>query len=176
MLEARSLCSDCNNPIDGRHKTYCKGCVNRRNKGYRASNPSKARDLESVWRKNNRDKINARHREWTKKNPRPRRGTPEKDRAYALKKKYGLSPEDFDQLWESQKGLCVICGCEMIPFTIGKRGGESRSAVVDHNHDTGKVRGILCRLCNVGLGSFRDNWDLLVSAASYLLDRDFEES
>lgn len=58
-----------------------------------------------------------------------------------LRSIYGLSLEDYDLLYQSQNGLCVICGG---PFKI--------RPVVDHCHATGKVRGLLCNSCNVGVG------------------------
>lgn len=65
---------------------------------------------------------------------------------------------------EEQGGECAICDAE-IPAVSEDR---YLSACVDHDHKTGKVRGLLCWDCNVGLGKFLDNPDLLVSAAEYL--------
>lgn len=72
--------------------------------------------------------------------------------------RYGISLEDYDAMVDRQENLCAIC-----------RGvTEGRPLCVDHCHDTGKVRGLLCVTCNVGLGSFRDRTDLLIAAAKYL--------
>lgn len=62
----------------------------------------------------------------------------------------------------AQGSKCLICGCGFDDNT--------RMAHVDHCHVTGKVRGILCRPCNIGLGFFKDRVDCLLSAASYLRD------
>jgi hypothetical protein len=75
-------------------------------------------------------------------------------------KKYGLTFEAFDEILVSQDGKCAIC-CEELQ--VG-----TRKCVVDHNHTTGVVRGVLCNLCNVGIGHFRDSPDLLSRAISYL--------
>jgi hypothetical protein len=74
-----------------------------------------------------------------------------------LKKKYGITLEYFNKLSESQNGLCIICGNK-----------PSRKLVVDHCHATGKIRGLLCQVCNTGLGMFKDNVGLLNKAISYL--------
>lgn len=78
-----------------------------------------------------------------------------------LKQKYGLTPEEADALLEAQGGKCAICGAEE---------GDSRGfrMHVDHKHGTNLVRGVLCVLCNNGLGNFRDNPDFLMAAAAYL--------
>jgi hypothetical protein len=75
-------------------------------------------------------------------------------------KKYRLTPEQFDQMLGTQGGKCAIC-CD--DLTIGT-GGVS----VDHDHKTGTVRGLLCRLCNVGIGHFREREENLNRAIEYL--------
>lgn len=75
-----------------------------------------------------------------------------------MKRKYGLSKEDYNTLLLSQGGCCAICGAE-----------TDNNLFVDHNHSSGKVRGLLCRACNTGLGNFSDNEYFLFSAIKYLL-------
>lgn len=84
-----------------------------------------------------------------------------KDRHY--QNTYGITLNQFNQMWESQKGLCPICECtlELNAFT-------GNSAVVDHCHTSGLVRQILCNECNRGLGYFHDNPEALRKAANYL--------
>ena len=76
-----------------------------------------------------------------------------------LKEKYGITQEDYDALLDIQEGGCKICG-----WTPPKE----KSLCVDHCHDTGEVRGLLCNHCNSGLGYFRDNQEVLFSAIAYL--------
>lgn len=73
-----------------------------------------------------------------------------------IKRTYGLSPEEFDVLKKSQNNVCAICS----------RG--DRLLCVDHNHETGKIRGLLCMQCNSGIGYFKDDVDLTEKAANYL--------
>lgn len=77
-------------------------------------------------------------------------------KAYDLYRKYGLSMADFNAIFLDQSGLCCVCSCEL------------HKPYVDHDHKTGKVRGILCGKCNLGLGSFMDNPELCIRAAAYL--------
>lgn len=70
-----------------------------------------------------------------------------------------MSPEQYTNLLASQNNRCKICG---------KYCPEDENFPVDHNHRTGEVRGILCTSCNIGLGGFRDNPDLLLEAIQYL--------
>ena len=77
---------------------------------------------------------------------------------YHLKKTYGITIEEYDQLLSAQNGVCAICG-----------GGTSkRHFAVDHNHRTGQVRGLLCARCNGGLARFMDRIENLIAAANYM--------
>jgi len=77
-------------------------------------------------------------------------------------KKYGLTPHAYDEMVARQKGLCAICG---LP-PIGQRGKDMLH--VDHDHDTGVVRGLLCHMCNKALGLFKDRSGNLWMAHKYL--------
>lgn len=89
-----------------------------------------------------------------------------KSRALTLGQ-YGLTEVDYDRMLASQGGCCAICGAN-VP---GKNRGSTRpdSFCVDHDHRTGKVRALLCRGCNSGLGHLKDDPALLRRAADYLV-------
>ena len=76
-----------------------------------------------------------------------------------LLNKYGITPADYDAMAEQQGGVCAIC--DLPPPADGV-------LCVDHDHDTGKVRGLLCRTCNTGIGHLRDDPALVRKAATYL--------
>lgn len=85
--------------------------------------------------------------------------------------KYGLSVSDFDALWDRCDGACEICGTPLRSTLAGdivKREVKRDVACVDHCHETGEVRGILCTRCNTGLGFFCDNVEGLSAAVDYL--------
>ena len=73
---------------------------------------------------------------------------------------YNLTPNQIEQMLEDQGGVCAICG------------EEPKRRVVDHCHDSGRVRGILCDTCNRCLGLLKDNVDVLMSAAAYLIQNE----
>lgn len=81
-----------------------------------------------------------------------------------LKNEYGLSKKEFDTMKEEQKGKCAICGGE--GFLM--RAHHWSKLVVDHDHSTGSVRGLLCHNCNRALGLFQDSPENLRRAAEYL--------
>lgn len=84
-------------------------------------------------------------------------------REWNLKTIYGISLDDYEEMLSSQGGVCAICGDS--PSGVGYRNNYLH---VDHCHRTGKIRGLLCRNCNKGLGCFRDRIDLLHRGAEYL--------
>lgn len=83
---------------------------------------------------------------------------------YDLKRHYGLSAAQYEAMQEAQNHKCAICGGEESTVIRGK---VVRMAV-DHCHETGKVRELLCRNCNMALGGFKDSIDRLKSAITYL--------
>lgn len=87
----------------------------------------------------------------------------EKGRAYRRKERlarYGLTEETYQALLVAQEHKCAICEVELVD--------NDRGCHVDHRHDTGRVRGLLCGKCNVGIGMFDEDEDLLFSAMNYL--------
>ena len=81
-----------------------------------------------------------------------------------LNRKYGIGLLEYSQLFMSQGGKCAICNSDY----GGHRNGEPKALAVDHNHTTGKVRGLLCESCNQGIGKLRDDPKILRDAADYL--------
>jgi hypothetical protein len=79
---------------------------------------------------------------------------------YALKRRYGITVEDYEAMLITQDYKCAICGTDKC--------SSGRNFAVDHDHTTGKVRALLCALCNKALGSFKDNPVIIQSAIDYL--------
>ena len=76
-----------------------------------------------------------------------------------LHKRFGITVEDYDALLAKQKGVCAICGA--MPTT-------KLRLPVDHNHQTGMIRGLLCHKCNRAIGLFKDSPQNILSAFQYL--------
>lgn len=76
--------------------------------------------------------------------------------------RYGITPEAYDTLLREQAGLCAICGTDD-PGT-----GRTGRMAIDHDHETGLVRGLLCGPCNRAIGLLGDDPQRLLSAAAYL--------
>lgn len=101
---------------------------------------------------------NAKTREWKAANPNE---WDRHARKYHLRAKYGIDEVDFDRMMADQQQQCAIC-----ESPLSDRKGERPH--IDHCHETGVVRGLLCPQCNWGLGAFRDNLANIRRAAAYL--------
>ena len=75
---------------------------------------------------------------------------------WRIKHRYNLTPEMYKELWDSQEARCALCE---EPF------GQ---AYIDHNHDTRRVRGLLCPSCNMGLGAFHESIEILERTIAYI--------
>lgn len=110
---------------------------------WRAANPDRAREHQRRWRAKNRDALNAKARL-----------RPDRRRRRAL----GVDEAEFQRLFVGQGRACAVC-----------RTTTARKWTLDHNHETGQRRGILCNKCNLGIGLLNDNPDVCRRAASYLI-------
>jgi hypothetical protein len=139
---------------DGR-RPDCKVCNLARRRAKYAEDPRPYIDRAMKWQRENRERYLQRLRDYN--------GTPAKklsNRKSHLKRKYGLTLEEFDEMLATQGGGCAICG-------------NPNAGNVDHDHVTGEVRGILCFNCNIAIGHVADDKDRLLRAFAYL-DRDDE--
>lgn len=85
---------------------------------------------------------------------------PERLKNSDLKKCYGITIVEYNQMLLNQNDSCLICKVHKSNF--------KRALSVDHDHKTGKIRGLLCAFCNTGLGYFKDNVEFLERAIKYL--------
>jgi len=110
---------------------------------------------------------NRARRQYRRAHPQPPRVWSADSRRWHLQADYGLSPEQYDAMLSAQGGVCAICAG---PETRTNREGAPRYLSVDHDHSTGRIRGLLCSTCNRGLGQFNDDVEYLRSAIAYLAD------
>lgn len=85
-------------------------------------------------------------------------------REYMLKRAYDISCEDYNAMLKSQNGVCAICD---LPESVMLH-GKVKLLSVDHDHETGRIRGLLCHNCNTLLGNAKDSPAILQSAIDYL--------
>ena len=96
------------------------------------------------------------------------RKNPDKEKSRQLKMSFGITIDDYYEMLEIQKGVCAICGEKEKSKTDR---GKLKALSVDHNHKTGKVRGLLCYKCNHLLGNAQDDIEVLNSAIKYLKNK-----
>ncbi len=130
---------------------------------YREKNREKLRAYFQKYRAEHKDRYSKYRENWRSKDP---EGEARAYRKYYLKVKHNITPEQFQELWNAQEGKCAICGCTE-DISVRWRGKRPRLAV-DHDHATGKIRGLLCYSCNVGLGNLGDTIEDLRKALAYL--------
>lgn len=97
-----------------------------------------------------------------------RNSRPGYHRNHNLKQRYGITPEEYESILAAQNFMCAICEVEISHALEYKTG---RTVAVDHNHETGEIRGILCSKCNLVLGHARESTDILYKSIVYLSER-----
>jgi hypothetical protein len=122
---------------------------------------SRCRACEAAVYANNKERVQARNKAWTEAN-KERMAVYRQDWQY--QSQYGITYADFLSMCEAQGMRCAICGTSL---TIEGATNNSK-AVMDHCHDTGRTRGVLCSKCNRGLGLLNDDPAVLRAAAGYL--------
>lgn len=116
--------------------------LNRGIRGYDSQTPEGRSAYAKAWRKNN----------------------PGKYKDKVLRESFGISLRQYEDMLIAQNGCCAICNQR----ETMKRKGKDVALAVDHCHETGDIRGLLCTACNKGIGLFADSIKNLQSAASYL--------
>jgi hypothetical protein len=94
-------------------------------------------------------------------NGKPRKQCKDCVTAAHYKRTYGITMDEYDTMYQNQKGVCKIC-------SLPQKHKQHNRLCVDHDHQTGEVRGLLCDACNRGLGYFKDDERLLEQAIEYL--------
>ena len=121
-------------------------------KKYRDTHPEEVAARAKKHRENNKEKLSAKAKV-------RRDANKESNKSYQLQHLYNITLEDKQQMIQDQQGLCASCGNIL---------SEGKKIHVDHNHQTGCIRGILCQACNNGLGYFKDDPKLTNAATIYL--------
>ena len=152
-----------------RERRIAQGRNPEQNREYMRAYYQANRERFQQYQRETRERRNARRRERYANDPEFRAecirlsklGDPEAKRDSRLRRTFGITAAEYDAILASQGGGCAICGS-------GVGDGRGHRLHVDHDHDTGEVRGILCASCNLGIGKFLDSPELLRRAADYL--------
>ncbi|HXD10564.1 MAG TPA: endonuclease VII domain-containing protein [Anaerolineales bacterium] len=118
-----------------------------------AKNKKAILERNKKWLQENLEKSKEYRRKWLLRNG-------DRSLKYRLKSRFGLTVEAYIEMFSAQGGMCAICGYK--PVEIKER------LNVDHDHATGKVRGLLCPNCNKSLGLIRDSIETALKMAEYL--------
>ncbi len=110
--------------------------------------------------RNNKEHKRAVKRAWQAKQGRDWR------RNQHYKNTFGITLDEYNEILASQGGKCAVPGCERTTSHSSRKNSEALQ--VDHDHKTGKIRGLLCVPCNLAIGHLRDNPELIRAAAEYL--------
>lgn len=141
---------------DGR-RSSCKMCDNIRVKEYRRRNREACRKSHRKWRAKNPKKVKQSAKKSYRRNIKNRRN-------YNLKKLCGITLDEYDCIFEQQNGVCAICG----KVEMQKNQYGIRRLSADHNHATGKMRGLLCNNCNRFIGFCEESVEILEKTIRYL--------
>ena len=122
---------------------------------YKLDYPERVRKSDHKFRQNNTDKVRMKTREWQSQNQ-------DKMRVYNWRAQgIDITYTQYQEILSQQGSRCAICKIHESKLT--------KSLCVDHDHNTGRVRGLLCQTCNDGIGRFDDNIELLKVAIDYLM-------
>lgn len=169
MAKELSLFSKDSGNKDGLY-SWCKECVSIHHKINRPR--MKANNL--LWKKNNLIKVKEYQKNYDKlhqkekllKKQLHRRNNPDLHKERQLRRIHKIGLQDYNLLFNKQNGVCAVCNS--IETLKHHRSQVTLDLAVDHDHKTGKIRGLLCSKCNKGIGVFSDSLDLLNKAISYL--------
>ena len=142
--------------------------INARQKAYREKNKEKEEAYGKAYREKNKEKIKARHKAYYENNKEKisvkqkayREKNKDRERNSQLRRNFGISLHEYNLMLTEQKGKCACCGIHQNELTI--------NFAVDHDHDTGLIRGLLCGICNTAIGKLGDNIEGLMRALNYL--------
>lgn len=134
----------------------CKSCRNPQSKEWQRKNPEKVKEANRKNREKRKEYYNSPERKL-------------KYRSWELERKFGITHEDYELMLAEQDGVCKICKQHRVA-------SNKYYMAIDHCHNTGKIRGILCTRCNTAIGLLEENIDNLNNAIKYLMENKNEKN
>lgn len=126
---------------------------------YYQENKARLQELGKKYYLQNSDRIKAQSKAW-KKAHKGQQNIRDANRNAGYSRRYGITLTDYNNMFVAQAGKCNICRTHQSELKKALR--------VDHCHQTGKVRGLLCHNCNIGIGMLQDDPDIIKSALIYI--------
>ena len=142
------------------HRSECKPCFRAISAARYRANPEPVKERARRWQQENPERHRANQQRYRADGRKAA-----KDRASYLKRTFGITVQQYDEMLAAQGGVCFLCRRPPTAWI---------SLHVDHDHESGAIRKLLCFRCNNALGDLDDDPDLLARAAAYLADHDPE--
>ena len=176
-----SWCKTCTKIYDDEYHNKNKEKINKRERDYYQKNKKRLKKVRheyvnknreklskngKIYYQANKEKVREKQREYIKKNP-------NKTREMHLKQIYGITSKDYNKILKIQNGVCAIC---LQPSSSKHQSGKIKNLAIDHDHETGEIRGLLCDNCNRALGMFKDNPQYLENAKKYLQEYELKQN
>ncbi len=136
---------------------WCKDCVTKYHRRWYLNNREKLLKLQKIWRDTHKEEKKRRSKQYSETHMEEKR---KRGRIYNLIKIHGLTDEEYNKMFDEQHGLCAICN--KLETRVDKITSKICKLAVDHNHETGKIRGLLCGKCNRSLGVIEPNIDTTI--------------
>ena len=154
-----SVCIEVKNETNRRYYARHRERLAEEKSQYRKDNPERESAAKRKYYTRNRDIVIAKVQKYNEDNPENRKRSPEQNHKRNLRR-YNMSVADYNAMFQKQEGRCAIC--------LKHQSEIKLRLYVDHDHETGKVRGLLCKPCNSVLGFACDETGTLQRAISYL--------
>jgi hypothetical protein len=154
--EKEEICFSFQNKKEKKLMSACKECQNKKIRYFRKNNPELQKQKDRINYQRTKEHRVVYAREYRKNNP-------EKTMDINLKSRYGITRKEYLEILNKQNNKCAICG--------KPRQNHSRNFALDHNHKTGKIRGIVCDGCNYGIGFLENHIDEYIK---YLIKHDVD--
>ena len=151
------ICRECSNSWRREYYKNNKDKLRSAAEKWKIENPQLAKEAKKKWQISNRERCNEVQRRYVDKNR-------ENINFKARVREYGITLDEYQIIRDRQNNKCVICFKEETKIWRGK----TTELCLDHDHKTGKLRQLLCFSCNIGLGAYKDDIQLLKNAISYL--------
>jgi hypothetical protein len=145
----------------------CKDCISAHDKAYNALHKKEISEKTKRYYSNHREEVLQYKKQYKQEHSEKiKKYMVQYSREHRYKHDFGITIADYDAMFDNQNGVCFICGCTP---------QEGKHLSIDHDHKTGKIRGLLCPNCNHALGLVKENISILKKMGDYLAKNELLE-